>query len=324
MLILVTGGAGYIGSHTCKFLAEQGHDVIIYDNLSTGWRSFAKYGKFIHGDICDIQNLRMVLHSHHVEAVVHFAAKAYVAESVSNPSLYFLNNNYGTLSLLEAMRNENVSRIVVSSTCAVYGIPKSLPITESESLNPISPYGDSKYFMERMLSAFAVAYGLQWVSLRYFNAAGADPEGFLGERHIPETHLIPLALAATSGKGAPLQIMGTDYPTVDGTCIRDYVHVTDLARAHAYALDYLENGGKSISLNLGSGIGTSVREVLNTVEKVTGRKVPCILGPRRPSDPPCLYASSCKANKILGWNAKFSNIEDIVETAWNWHIKDCY
>lgn len=321
MNILVTGGAGYIGSHTCKALAAHGHRVVTYDNLSTGNRFLVKWGDFVHGDILDTHVLRQCLHYYQIEGVIHFAAKAYVGESVLRPEWYFHNNVSGTLSLLEAMRSEGVQNIVVSGTCAVYGQPGTLPITEDCATSPINPYGASKLFMERMLADFETAHGTRWMSLRYFNAAGADAEGCCGECHDPEPHLIPLALQAAAAKAPALRLFGTDYPTPDGTCIRDYVHVSDLAHAHVLAMDALTQGSPSQYINLGSGTGTSIQELLTSIADVTGKHVPHEIAPRRPGDPPLLIASAERAKSILGWTAPHSNIHNIIETAWQWLLR---
>lgn len=318
MNILVTGGAGYIGSHTCKDLAARGHRVVVYDNLSTGHRSLVKWGALEHGDILDTHRLRQSLRQHQIEGVIHFAAKAYVGESVVRPEWYFHNNVSGTLSLLEAMRSEEVQKIVVSGTCAVYGQPEILPITEDCVTHPINPYGASKLFMERMLADFETAYGTQWISLRYFNAAGADAEGQCGESHEPETHLVPLALQAAAAMAPALRLFGTDYPTPDGTCIRDYVHVSDLANAHVLALDALTKGTKSQPINLGTGTGTSIRELLIAIAEVTGKPVPFETAARRPGDPPQLVAGAERAQSTLGWTAQHSSIHNIIQTAWHW------
>ncbi|MDO4767645.1 MAG: UDP-glucose 4-epimerase GalE [Pseudomonadota bacterium] len=318
MRVLVTGGAGYIGSHTCKELARSGHEPVVYDNLSTGRRELARWGAFIHGDILDTQRLRAAMRRERVEAVIHFAAKAYVGESVINPEKYFRNNVGGTQSLLDAMRGEDVRDIVVSGTCAVYGTPERMPIDENTPASPINPYGESKLFMERMLAAYGRAYGTRFTSLRYFNAAGCDPDGETGEWHDPETHLIPRVLMAAAGKIEALEIFGDDYPTPDGTCIRDYVHVRDLAKAHIAAVERLQKGGGNSILNLGAGRGFSVREIVRAAEEVTGRPVPHVFRPRREGDPAELVADSGRAGEVLGWRAHHSSIEEILRTAWAW------
>lgn len=316
MKVFVTGGAGYIGSHTCKALKAKSHEVVVYDNLSTGHRQFAKWGEFIHGDIKDTQKLRSCLKATKPDIIIHFAANAYVGESVKNPGKYFRNNVQGTLSILEAMREENVKNIVVSGTCAVYGQPDKLPIDESTPCAPINPYGASKLFMERMLADFQKAHGLNWLSLRYFNAAGSSPEGEIGELHDPETHLIPRVILAALGVVPSLQVFGFDYPTPDGTCIRDYIHVDDLAEAHIQGAQYLLDKGQSGPINLGTGHGYSVSEIISTSEKVSGKKIPFEKVARRKGDPAILVANAQKAKEILGWESKY-HLEDILAHAWN-------
>lgn len=322
MKILVTGGAGYIGSHTCKALAAAGHEVIVYDNLSTGFRKLAKWGECIRGDILDEEKLRACLHTHKLEGIIHFAAFSQVGESVSNPDRYIRNNVGGTLNILESMRDTGVRNIVVSSTAAVYGIPEHCPITEDMPAHPINPYGETKLFMEWMLTDFARAYGISWTALRYFNAAGADPESECGECHTPETHLIPRALMAVTGELKDFRIMGSDYPTQDGTCIRDYIHVSDLAAAHVLAMERLhsEASGQGFSLNLGTGTGLSVKEILHAVEQVTARRLAYTTGERRAGDPPVLVADGTRAQEILHWTPRRSRVDTIIEDAWNWHV----
>jgi len=315
--VLVTGGAGYIGSHTAKALAQAGHEPITYDNLSEGHRFAVRWGPFVEGDLADRTLLAHVLAGYRIGAVIHFAANAYVGESVTNPSKYYRNNLVNTLNLLDTMRDAGVDRIVFSSTCATYGDPQTLPLTEEHPQSPVNPYGETKLAIERALHWYGRAYGLKWAALRYFNAAGADPDGDIGEVHHPETHLIPLALAAAAGQSEPLQIFGTDYPTGDGTAIRDYIHVTDLAGAHLRALDHLTGGGASRAFNLGTGQGYSVREVLDTVARVTGRTVPARETDRRPGDPPSLVADPTAARKSLGWQTEH-DMDSIVATAWKW------
>ncbi len=319
MKVVVTGGAGYIGSHTCKELAQADIEVITFDNLSTGHESFVKWGPFEQGELADKSRLLQVFNKYKPDGVIHFAAFAYVGESVRDPGGYFRNNVLGTLNLLEAMRDSEVKNIVVSSTCAVYGIPKELPISEEAPHNPISPYGATKMFMERMLPDFEVAHGIKWAALRYFNACGADPEGEVGESHDPETHLIPRVLMAIKGDIPHLEVFGDDYPTPDGTCQRDYIHVKDLASAHVAALTYLAQGNNSEAFNLGTGKAYSIKEILDAAEKVTGKTVPYKLCPRRPGDPPMLVASAEKAKRLLSWQPKYSALETILDTAWNWH-----
>jgi UDP-glucose-4-epimerase GalE len=313
--VLVIGGAGYIGSHTARVLRKHGHQVIIYDNLSTGHDFLAKGFEFVKGDIADSNKLRPVLDR--VEAVVHFAAHAYVGESVTNPRKYFQNNVEAALSLLNCAIDAGVRRIVFSSTCAVYGTPAKVPITEEATRQPINPYGVSKLFFEHALEAYDRAYGLRFAALRYFNAAGADESGEIGELHDPETHLIPLALMATDPSSPKLQIFGTDYPTHDGTCVRDYIHVNDLAEAHALALSRLGDGVPSFAANLGTGQGYSVLDIVKAVEKITSKSVNRVQGPRRAGDPPALVADPTRAQQLLQWKATRS-LHDIVSTAWKW------
>ena len=318
MAILVLGGAGYIGSHAARALQRSGYEVVLYDNLSTGFRCLAQGFELVEGDIADEAKLRPVLAR--VDAVMHFAAHAYVGESVENPRKYFQNNVLGALSLLNSVLDAGIRRFVFSSTCAVYGIPEQIPITEQTPREPVNPYGAAKLFFENALEAYSCAYGLCSVSLRYFNAAGADESGEIGEIHDPETHLIPRALAATTANGPELQVHGSDYPTPDGTCIRDYVHVNDLAEAHVRALQHLEKGGDSLAINLGTGRGYSVLGVIQAAESTTGRPVRRKIGPRRPGDPPILVADPAKAQRVLGWTAK-RNLADIVSSAWTWMQK---
>jgi len=317
-MILIIGGAGYIGAHATKIVAGKGYRSIVLDNLSYGHREFAKWGTFVEGSLADVNLLRKLFKEYPIKAVMHFAGFAYVGESVIDPAKYYRNNVANTLNLLEAMREAGVDKIIFSSTCATYGIPQLIPITEEHPQLPINPYGRSKHMVEQMLKDFCFAYGMRYVALRYFNAAGADPDGEIGEWHEPETHLIPLAFDAVCGH-ATLQIFGTDYRTPDGTCIRDYIHVTDLASAHLLALEYLNSGGESTALNLGNGHGFSVREVLTAVEQVTGRTVAVEEAPRRPGDPPVLVGSAEKAWQLLKWQPKYASLEDIVTTAWRWY-----
>jgi UDP-glucose-4-epimerase GalE len=312
--VLVTGGAGYIGSHTAHALQRRGHEVLIYDNLSTGHAALAQGFDLIEGDICDAAKLAPILRG--VDAVMHFAAYAYVGESVVNPRKYFQNNVSGGLSLLNAVVDSNVRKFIFSSTCAVYGVPVKMPITEENPRLPVNPYGVSKLIFERALEAYEQAYGLHFVSLRYFNAAGADEEGKAGEDHDPETHLIPSAFEAIHGERPALEIFGDDYPTADGTCVRDYIHVSDLSEAHVLGLEHLEQG-RSAALNLGTGKGHSVREVISTIERITGREAPKRTTPRRPGDPPELVADPSLAERTLHWKARRS-LEEIVATAWKW------
>jgi UDP-glucose-4-epimerase GalE len=315
LAILVVGGAGYIGSHAARTLRRSGYEVIIYDNLSTGHRRLAQGFELVEGDISDPKKLQSVLSR--VDAVMHFAAHAYVGESVENPRKYFRNNVESGLGLLNATIDAGVRRFIFSSTCAVYGTPPRIPMSEDMPRLPVNPYGATKLSFEFALEAYARAYGLRFASLRYFNAAGADESGEIGELHDPETHLIPLALAAAAPGNAELQVFGSDYPTADGTCIRDYIHVNDLSDAHVRALRYLENGGDSLALNLGTGEGNSVLEIICAVESVTGSRVRHKMVPRRPGDPPALVAAAGKAQQVLDWKATRS-LTDIVSTAWLW------
>ncbi len=317
--ILVTGGAGYIGSHCCKALGAAGYEVVVVDNLVYGHADAVKWGPLEQGDISDGAFLDRVFAYYRPAAVIHFAAYAYVGESVTDPSKYYRNNVGGTLSLLEAMWRAGVGRLVFSSTCATYGIPATVPIPEASPQFPINPYGRTKLVAEHMLSDFERAHGLRSIALRYFNAAGADPEGEIGERHDPESHLIPLALDAVAGTGSALTVNGEDYDTPDGTCVRDFIHVTDLADAHVRAMAHLLNGRASDQVNLGTGKGSSIRDVMDAVEKVVGRPVPYSLGPRRPGDPPALVADPDRARSLLGWTPKLSDLDTIVRTAWAWH-----
>ena len=313
--VLVTGGAGFIGSHTCKLLAAAGFEPIVYDNLTTGHRSDVRWGPFVEGDIRDTDLLARTLQIHEPHTVIHFAASAYVGESVENPAKYYSNNVVGSLSLLEACRRTQTLKLIFSSSCATYGTPAKLPISETTPQNPISPYGRSKLMVEQIIVDYAAAYGLRYVALRYFNACGADPDGDLGEKHEPETHIIPCALMALSGKLKHLSLYGDDHETADGTCVRDYIHVTDLARAHVQAVEYLAKENDSIAVNLGSGTGTSIREVLDAITRTTGRSVPVVVAPKRPGDPPRLFADSSLATQRLGFRTQLSDIDTIIRTA---------
>lgn len=318
MRILVIGGAGYIGSHAVRRLIQTGHEVWVYDNLSKGHAKSVPEGCLIRGELADRSRLIEVFQERAIEAVMHFAAFALVGESVVEPSIYYQNNVSATLELLEAMRAADVQRIVFSSTTATYGQPDKIPIAEDTLQFPINPYGFTKLVIERALSDYVAAYGFGAAALRYFNAAGASPDGDIGEDHSPESHLIPIVLQTALGQRASIGIYGTDYPTPDGTCIRDYIHVDDLADAHLRALNMLEPG-KKLQLNLGTGKGHSVQEVIEACRKVTGHSIPAILEARRPGDPAELVADSRLAQRVLGWTPQYTTIESIVDTAWRWH-----
>ena len=319
MAILVCGGAGYIGSHINKELNKNGYETVVFDNLIYGHREAVKWGTFIEGDLSNTEDIEKVFSTYDIEAVFHFAAYAYVGESVNEPEKYYYNNVVNTLNLLKVMRKHNCKKIIFSSTCATYGEPEKVPITEDMPQNPINPYGMTKLTVERIFKDYKKAYGLQFAVLRYFNAAGADPDGEIGESHDPETHIIPLVLDAASGKRADIKVFGTDYDTPDGSCIRDYIHVTDLADAHLRALHYLENGGEGDFFNLGNTIGTSVLEIVDSVKRVTGKDFKVILSDRRAGDPAKLVGSSEKARRVLGWEPKYADIDTIVKNAWEWH-----
>lgn len=323
-MILIIGGAGYIGSHMNKMLCGQGYETVVFDNLVYGHKEAVVQGILEIGDLSDRGRLDEIFEKYTIEAVFHFAAYAYVGESVSDPGKYYNNNVANTLHLLDAMRRHNVRYFVFSSTCATYGIPASIPIVEEMEQKPINPYGASKLMIERILSDYHKAYGLHYCCLRYFNAAGADPEGLIGESHTPETHLIPLILAAAAGDRADIKVFGTDYPTRDGSCIRDYIHVADLADAHIKALDYLKNGEESTCFNLGNRIGNSVLEVIEAAKEVTGREIPVEINARRPGDPPVLVGSAEKAKKELGWIPQYGDIKTILRHAWNWYCNKRY
>lgn len=317
--VLVTGSAGYIGSHACKALASVGYTPISFDNLVYGHPWAVRWGPLETGDIADRARLDEVIDGYQPTAVMHFAAYAYVGESVQDPGKYYRNNVAGTLTLLEAMRDHGIDQLIFSSTCATYGIPDSVPIREDLPQNPINPYGASKLMIERMLQDFEVAHGLRSIALRYFNAAGADPDGEIGEAHDPETHLIPLVLDAAAGKRPAITVFGDDYDTPDGTCIRDYIHVSDLADAHVLALKALEAGAKTTAYNLGNGQGFSVREVIDSAARVTGRQVPFVVGPRRAGDPAVLVGDASRAIRELGWRPQLNDIDTMIDTAWQWH-----
>lgn len=317
--ILVTGGAGYVGSHICKMLAQDGLVPVVYDNLVRGHLSAVRWGPFEQGDIADRPRLDAVIAKYQPIAAIHFAAYAYVGESVSDPGKYYRNNVAGSLSLLEAMRDAGIDKIIFSSTCSTFGSPEKALIDEEHPQRPINAYGASKLMVERMLADFDVAHGLKSISLRYFNAAGADPNAEIGENHDPETHLIPLAIQTALGQRDELTVFGSDYETPDGTCVRDYVHVTDLAEAHVTALKALVGGARTTAYNLGIGRGHSVQEVVNAVSRIAGRKFPVRNGPRRPGDPARLVADPSKAKAELGWRARIVDLDDIILTAWRWH-----
>jgi len=322
--ILVTGGAGYIGSHAVLALQQAGYEVVILDNLVYGHQDLvdqALHVKLVVGDTNDRELLDRLFASHKFAAVMHFAAYAYVGESVTKPDKYYRNNVVGTLTLLEAMTAASIDKFVFSSTCATYGVPNQVPIPEDHPQNPINPYGATKLMVERILADFDQAYNLKSVCFRYFNAAGADPEGRLGEDHAPETHLIPLVLMTALGKQDSISILGTDYPTPDGTCIRDYIHVTDLAQAHVQGLEYLLKGGASEVFNLGNGSGFSVKEVIESARQVTGKPIAAVEHDRRPGDPPALVGSGEKARTVLGWKPEYPDISQILTHAWQWHQK---
>jgi len=318
--ILVTGGAGYIGSHTCKALAAAGYVPVVLDDLSAGHDWAVKWGPLIVGDIADRALVMRTLKHFHIEAVIHFAAHGYVGESVQNPRKYFDNNVSKTLALLDTLLDAGVDKVVFSSSCATYGIPHELPIAEDHPQNPINPYGASKLFVENILSWYEQAYRLRYTNLRYFNAAGADPDGEIGEDHTPETHLIPLVIAAAQGRKSAIEIFGTDYDTADGTPVRDYIHVCDLATAHVKALDRLLAGGASASVNLGTGHGHSIRDVISAVEAVSRRTVPVVEGRRRSGDAPVLIANPQLGQSLLGWEPLKPDLHTIVESAWQWHL----
>ena len=316
--IFVTGGAGYVGSHCCKTFAQAGWNVVVYDNLYRGWRDFVKWGPLIEGDIRDAERLGYAIASIRPDAVAHFAGVAYVGESMAAPGQYYDINTRGSLNLVQAMVANGVDKIVFSSTCATYGVPETMPITEETPQLPISPYGWSKLFVERVLKDFDRAHGIRSVALRYFNAAGADPDGEIGERHEPETHLIPLAIRAAMPGGSELTIFGDDFGTPDGTCVRDFIHVCDLADAHVQALQYLFDGRASEAFNLGTGEGVSVRAIVAAVEAATSKKIRQRKGPRREGDPPIVVAGAQKAYAELGWRPHRSGISDIIADAINW------
>ncbi|WP_106768431.1 UDP-glucose 4-epimerase GalE [Paenibacillus faecalis] len=319
MAILVTGGAGYIGSHTVAELLERGEEVVVLDSLETGHRDALLGGKLYEGDLRDKALLKKLFSENEIDAVIHFAANSLVGESMKNPVKYYDNNVFGTLCLLEAMNEANVRKIVFSSTAATYGEPEKVPIEEKDRTEPLNVYGETKLMMERMMSWFDKVLGIKYVSLRYFNAAGSHVSGKIGEDHRPETHLIPLILQTALKQREHISVFGDDYPTADGTCIRDYIHVSDLADAHLRAVDYLRRGEDSNVFNLGNGLGFSVKEVIEVSKQVTGRDIPVVIEARRAGDPAVLVASSEKARNILGWKPAYNKLEDIIESAWKWH-----
>ncbi|WP_026487189.1 UDP-glucose 4-epimerase GalE [Caldanaerobius polysaccharolyticus] len=318
-MILVTGGAGYIGSHMVYLLSQKGFDVVVLDNLEKGHRAAVMGAKFYQGDLRDKELLDRIFAENDVEAVIHFAAASLVGESMENPLKYYFNNVYGTMCLVEAMIKHGVKKLVFSSTAAVYGEPKNIPIMEEDPTVPTNPYGETKLAIEKMLKWADMAYGLKYVSLRYFNVAGAHCDGVIGEDHQPETHLIPIVLQVALGKRDKVVIYGDDYDTPDGTCIRDYIHVLDLCEAHLLALKYIQQKGKSDVFNLGNGMGFSVKEVIDKAQKVVGRNIRYEVGKRRPGDPSILVASDKKAKEVLNWEPKYSSLETIIDTAWKWH-----
>lgn len=320
--VLVTGGAGYVGSHVCKALAQSGYRPIVFDNLFSGHREFVKWGELIEGDLLDRERISGVLKERRPSAVLHFAAFSYVGESMRSPATYYRNNVVGTLNLLDAMREAGVDQLVFSSTCATFGLPQKEKIDEIHPQAPINPYGASKLMIERILRDYDAAYGLRSISLRYFNAAGADLDGEIGEAHDPETHLIPLALQTALGVRTAVDVYGTDFATPDGTCVRDYVHVVDLAQAHVLALQALERGAATTTYNLGSDHGSSVREVIETCERVTELKIVSNPVGRREGDPPVLVADSQRARAELGWRPNYDRLEEIVASAWRWHASE--
>jgi UDP-glucose 4-epimerase len=318
MRILVVGGAGYIGSHVARHLRGRGHTVRTFDNLSLGHAAAVPPEELVVGDLADTSAIERAIAEHQIDAVMHFAANALVPESVADPAKYYRNNVTGTLNLLDAMRAQGVNRLVFSSSCATYGVPDRVPMTEDTPQRPINPYGQTKLVVERVLADYAPAYGLGSTSLRYFNASGASEDASIGEDHTPETHLIPIVLQAALGQRPSVMVCGTDYPTPDGSCVRDYIHVEDLADAHLRALERIEPG-RARFYNLGTGVGASVRQVIEAARSVTGIDIPVVEGPRRPGDPPALVAAADRARDELGWVPRFTDIRAIVETAWRWH-----
>jgi UDP-arabinose 4-epimerase len=320
--ILVTGGAGYIGSHACKALAQAGYTPVAYDNLVYGHRRAVRWGPFAHGDIADRARLREVIQHYQPSAAMHFAAYTYVGESVTDPGKYYRNNVSGTLNLLETLRDHGIDKVIFSSTCATYGMPQTLPLQEDHPQLPINPYGESKLMIEKILRDFSHAYGMRSLCLRYFNAAGADLEAEIGEDHDPETHLIPLVLLTALGKRTHISVFGTDYPTPDGTCIRDYIHVSDLAQAHVLALHALEQGAPSAAYNLGNGQGFSVLEVIATARRITGKDIPIHISPRRPGDPARLVGDALRIIQELQWQPRYADLDTIIASAWKWTLNN--
>src|SRR5574344_770171 len=318
--ILVAGGAGYIGSHTVKYLLNLGYNVVVVDNLISGHKEAVLCDNFEKADIGDAYSIDKILKKYKPDAVIHFAAFSYVGESVTKPRKYYRNNVIGTINFLDTMLENNVKNIVFSSTCATYGNPQYMPMDEKHPQVPINPYGKTKFVLENVMEDYNRAYGLNFAALRYFNAAGCDKDGELGESHSPETHLIPLVLKTLTGERDKITVFGTDYDTADGTCIRDYIHVEDLAVAHQLALEKIIETAQSYKINLGTGLGTSVKEIIDAAERVTGKKVPTEYGQRREGDPSKLYAANDFAKEILGWNPKYTNVDEIVKTAWNWEL----
>lgn len=321
-MILLTGGAGYIGSHVNKRLTEKGYKTLVFDNLSKGHSDFLKWGTFILGDLACPEQIKLCFQHHAIESVMHFGGSINVGDSVFDPSSYYENNLVNTINLLNAMLKYNIKKFIFSSSCAIYGIPDEVPITEDHPQRPVSPYAKSKAMIEQILQDYDHAYGVKHINLRYFNAAGANPCGEIGERHNPETHLIPLAIQAALGKKDHLEIFGTDYPTHDGTCIRDYIHVDDLADAHIKALSHLSDSNSSDSFNLGNNKGYSVKDIISSVQEITGSTIKTIESPRREGDVPVLLGSNSKASSILNWIPRYSDIDNIVDTAWEWHRQD--
>jgi len=321
-MILIVGGAGYIGSSVNKLLNKMGYKTIVFDNLSNGHIEFVKWGKFYKGDLGNIYDIEKVFMENKMNCVMHFSAYAYVGESVTNPQKYYKNNVSNTINLLDVMLKYGVKKFIFSSTCAIYGIPIQIPIPEDHLQNPVNPYGKTKFMVEEILKDYDKAYDLKYVSFRYFNASGADPECEIGEWHYPETHLIPLSIYNALGITENITVFGTDYPTPDGTCIRDYIHVNDIAKAHILGFEYLMSKNKSDFFNLGNGNGFSVKEILDIVSMISGKKLNIVYGKRREGDPPILVGSSKKAYEILGWKPEFDNISDIIETAYRWHLKN--